>query len=69
AMNLHDRDITKRARQEGIQLKAVDDAKNLLAMNLGTHEQIAQAVDLPLEKVREIAEQLRIKNAERGIIN
>ncbi len=69
AMNLHDRDITKRARQEGIQLKAVDDAKNLLAMNLGTHEQIAQAVDLPLEKVREIAEQLRIKNEECGIMN
>ena len=62
AMNLHDRDITKRARQEGSIQKAVDAARNLLNMKLLTHEQIAQAVGLPLEKVREIAEQLRIKN-------
>ncbi|MBR6154541.1 MAG: hypothetical protein IKQ43_08920, partial [Treponema sp.] len=66
AMNLHDRDITKRARQEGIkqgtQQKAVDAAKKLLAMNLGTHEQIAQAVALPLEKVKEMTEQLRMHN-------
>ena len=62
AMNLHDRDITKRARQEGSIQKAVDAARNLLNMKLLTHEQIAQAVGLPLEKVREISEQLRIKN-------
>ena len=43
--------------------KAVENARNLLTMNLLTHEQIAQAVDLPLEKVKELAEQLRMQNA------
>ena len=71
AMNLHDRDITKRARQEGIELgisqgtqqKAVDAAKKLLAMNLGTHEQIAQAEGLPLEKVKELAKDTVLVNS------
>ena len=48
---------------QGIQQKAVENARNLLTMNLLTHEQIAQAVDLPLEKVKELAEQLRMQNA------
>ena len=65
AMNLHDRDIMERAREEGIsqgisqgiRQNAVENAKNLLAMNLGTHEQISQAVGLPLEKVKELAQE------------
>ncbi len=48
---------------QGIQQKAVENARNLLTMNLLSHEQIAQAVDLPLEKVKELAEQLRMQNA------
>ena len=63
AMNLHDRDITKRARQEGSTQKAVDAARNLLNMNLGTHEQIAQAVGLPLEKVKELAKDTVLVNS------
>ena len=75
-MNLHDRDIMERARQEGIELglqqgisqgisqgitqgtrlKAEEAAKNIIAMNLLTHEQIAQAVGLSLEKVKELAQ-------------
>ena len=67
AMNLHDRDIMERARQEGIeqgiQRNAVENARKFLSMNVLTHEQIAQGVGLSLEKVKELAEQLTIKNA------
>ena len=38
--------------------KAIEAAKNLLRMGLGTHEQIAQAQELPLEKVQELAEEV-----------
>ena len=40
----------------------VEDAKNLLRMGLGTHEQIAQATDLPLKKVQELAEEIAAEN-------
>jgi len=33
----------------------VENARNLLAMNILTNEQIAQAVGLPLEKVEELS--------------
>ena len=38
--------------------KAVASARNMLSMKLGTHEQIAKAVELPLEKVEELAAEL-----------
>ena len=68
AMNLHDRDITRMAKQEGIaegisqgaQQKAIDATINLLRMKLGTPEQIAQAQGLPLEKVLELQEQIKV---------
>ena len=49
AMNLHDYDLTTRAEEagrekgleEGALKKAIEAAKNLLRMKLGTHEQIA----------------------------
>ena len=43
-------------REEGAYDKAIEAAKNLLRMNLGTIEQIMQATSLPLGKVREIAQ-------------
>ena len=36
----------------------VEAAKNLLRIGLGTHEQIAQTMDLPLKKVKELAEEI-----------
>ena len=48
---------------QGIRQNAMENARNLLAMNLLSHEQIAQVVGLPLEKIEEMAEQLTIKNA------
>ena len=67
AMNLHDRDITRAAKQEGLrqglaqgaQLKAVEAAQNLLKMKLLSTEQIAQAAGLPLETVRELQQQFK----------
>ena len=44
-----------KGRREGVVLNAIQNAKNLLAMNVLTHEQIAQAVELPLEKIEELA--------------
>ena len=43
--------------------KAIEAAKNLLRMNKLSHEEIAQAQDLPLEKVQELAEEVA---AEKG---
>ena len=66
-MNLHDRDITRAAKQEGLrqglaqgaQQKAVETAKTLLKMKLLSTEQIAQAAGLPLETVRELQQQFK----------
>ena len=63
AMNLHDRDIMERARQEGIsqgisqgtRQKAVDAARNALKMNLSV-EQVSQITNLSLEEIRELAQ-------------
>ena len=44
--------------QQGAEQKAQETAINLLKMNLGTCEQIAQASGLPLEKVLELKKQI-----------
>ena len=41
-------------REEGREEKAVEDARNLIKLNLGNPKQIAQAVGLPLEQVLEL---------------
>ena len=55
--SLHDSDVRREGRKEGIQENKLENARNLLAMNVLSHEQIAQAVGLSLEKVRELAEE------------
>ncbi|MBP5444326.1 MAG: hypothetical protein J6Y60_13905 [Treponema sp.] len=47
---------------QGASQKAIEDAENLLRMGVNTIEQISQAIGLPLEKIQEIAEQLRMHN-------
>ena len=49
----------KRKGSEENQLK---NAKNLLVMKVLSHEQIAQAVELPLEKIEELAADLQINS-------
>ena len=46
--------VFKDLKQEGIEIKAIEDTKNLLQMKIGTPEQISQAIGLPLEKVLEL---------------
>ncbi len=48
----------KRGLKEGMDAKAIENAKNLLAMKLGTHEQISQAIGLPIEKIEELAKEI-----------
>ena len=69
AMNLHDRDITRMAKREGIEEgarnKAIENAKNFLKMKLLTVEQIAQGTGLKVSEVQELAEEIAAEKAER----
>ena len=47
--------------EAGAQQKAVEDAERLLKMNLGTVEQIAEAVDLTVEQILDIKEKIAVK--------
>ena len=74
-MNLHDRDITRAAKQEGLRQglsqglaqglaqgasKAkIEAAKNLLQMKLLSTEQIAQAAGLSQQQVLELQKEIR----------
>lgn len=57
--SLHDHDVRREGIREGMEKgmekSKVESARKLLSMNLGTHEQIAQAVGLTLDKVKELA--------------
>ncbi len=61
--SLHDSDVRRegiqQGRKEGIAIgeerAKLEAARNMLAMNLLSHEQIAQAVELPLETIEELA--------------
>ena len=65
AMNLHDRDITRAAKRDGIaegilkgeQRKAIEDASELLKENISP-EIIAKCVKLPLDQVLQLKSQL-----------
>ena len=57
AMNLHDRDIKKAAKEEGAKQKAIEDAKALLQENIAP-ETIAKCVKLPLETVLELQKEI-----------
>ena len=59
--SLHDSDVRREGiqegRKEGIQENKLENARNLLAMNVLSHEQIAHAVGLPLETIEELFSQ------------
>ena len=70
AMNLHDRDIQRAAKREGIaegisvgikqgsQQKAIENAMNFLRMKVLTIEQIAQGTGLSVEEVNKLAKEI-----------
>ena len=62
AMNLHDRDIQRAAKREGIaegsHQNALETAKNLLKMKLLTIEQISHAAGLSIEEINKLANEL-----------
>ena len=49
----------KEGRAEGARENAIESAKNLLKLNLLSHEQIALAVGLPQEKVLELQKEIQ----------
>ena len=55
--------LFNKGKEEGMQEKAVEAARNLIKMKLGTFDQIAQAQGLPLEEVQKIAEELVTEEA------
>ena len=57
--SLHDSDVRHEGRKEGMKEAKLEDAQNLLVMNVLTHEQIAQVVGLPLETIDELAAKLQ----------
>ena len=60
AMNLHDRDIKKAAKEEGIQQQAIESAKKMLADNLSL-DKVSLYSGLPLEQVKELAAKLPVQ--------
>ncbi|MBR1912246.1 MAG: hypothetical protein IJ828_07815, partial [Treponema sp.] len=69
-MSIHDQDKIIEGRKEGMNAKALESAKNLIAMNVLTHEQIAQAIGLPLEKIEELAQEMPcIKNQATALLH
>ncbi len=48
-------DGMEKGLKQGIEQKAIDTATNLLKMNIVSHEQIAEATGLPIEKINELA--------------
>lgn len=66
SMNLHDQDNFRRGKKEGliegIHQKAIETAKNMLLSSLGTLEQIAQITNLPLQTVKDLANNLTQQN-------
>ena len=59
--SLHDSDVRREGKKEGIQENKLENARNLLTMNVLSYEQIAQAVALPLETVQQLANELQAK--------
>ncbi|MEE3410961.1 MAG: hypothetical protein VZQ47_03365 [Treponema sp.] len=49
--------------EEGREEKAVEDARNMLKMNVGTTKQISQITGLPLDKVLELQKELAAQHA------
>ncbi len=69
-MSIHDQDKIIEGRKEGILIgekrgmdaNKISNARNLIAMKVLSHKQIAQAVELPIEKIEELAREMETAN-------
>jgi len=73
SMNLHDRDITRKAFAEGeilgiekgisqgVEQKAIETAKNMILQSVGTLEQISSITGLAVEDINKLKEELDCK--------
>ncbi|MBO4533421.1 MAG: Rpn family recombination-promoting nuclease/putative transposase [Treponema sp.] len=59
AMNLHDWDLTRRAKEAGAEEKAIEAATNALKMNLSP-EQISKITGLSVEKILELQKEITV---------
>ena len=57
AVNLHDRDLIKEGREEGAHDKAVETARNMLAIKKLTVSEIAQCTGLTEKEVSELKQE------------
>ena len=48
-------------KEKGLNEGKISSARNLLSMKVLTHEQIAKAVELPLEKIEKLAAEMSAK--------
>ena len=68
-MNLHDRDITRKAfaegKEEGItqgtELAKIETAKKMILQSVGTLEQISSVTGLSVEEINKLKEELDCK--------
>ncbi len=54
----------KRGLKRGMDANKISNARNLLAMKVLSNEQIAQAVELPLEKIEELAHEMETTSSD-----
>ena len=63
--NIHDFDIMEEGKELGIAIgeerAKLEAARNMLLKHVGTIDQVSEIIGLPLEKVRELAQELKIE--------
>ena len=63
AMNLHDRDMMKIGERKGARQNAVENARNMLSLKVGTPAQISQITGLSIEQILELQKELAAEPA------
>ena len=59
--NIHDFDIMEEGKELGRSEAKLEAARNMLLKHIGTIDQVSEIIGLPLEKVRELAEEIKEK--------
>ncbi|MBO4726867.1 MAG: hypothetical protein J5631_00425 [Spirochaetaceae bacterium] len=59
--NIHDFDIMEEGKELGRSEAKLEATRNMLLKHIGTIDQVSEIIGLPLEKVRELAEEIKEK--------